>query len=80
MAVTVIYLGDGDVGEAVVYGLPFTVGVATALPDGFPFAHKIVNNPTFQVVAATPLPAADVGPVGAPAAKTPRRGGKGRAG
>ena len=80
MGVTVIYLGDGDVGEAVVYGLPFTVGEAVTLPDDFPFTAKIVNNPTFQVVAAVPLPAADVGPAGAPAAKMQRRGRKGRAG
>lgn len=71
MGVTVIYLGDGDVGEAVVYGLPFTVGVPTELPDDFPFAAKIVNNQTFSVVAAAPAP----DPVSAPpkAKGRPRR-------
>jgi hypothetical protein len=48
---TVVYLGDGDVGEAVVYGLPFTVGVPTVLPAEFEFAGKIINNGTFEVVA-----------------------------
>lgn len=47
---TVVYLGDGAVGEAVVYGLPFTVGVATPLPADFPFASKIIYNGTFMVV------------------------------
>ena len=56
MGVTVIYLGDGVVGGAVVYGLPFTVGVPTELPDGFDWAHKIVNNSTFEVVPAAPAP------------------------
>lgn len=72
MSVTVIYLGDGEVGEAVVYGLPFTVGEPVTLPDGFEFTGKIVNNGTFQVVAdlPQPLPAAVEPDAPAPAAKT----------
>jgi hypothetical protein len=65
MGATVIYLGDGEVGEAVVYGLPFIVGVPTELPDGFEWAHKIVNNSTFAVVPDAPAP----DPVAAPAPK-----------
>lgn len=69
MAVTVIYLGDGVVGEAVVYGLPFTVGEPVTLPEGWEWTQKVVNNGTFQVVADCVLPpAADVAPKGAPAA------------
>lgn len=56
MGATVIYLGDGEVGEAVVYGLPFIVGVPTELPDGFEWAHKILNNSTFKVVEAVTAP------------------------
>lgn len=68
--VTVVYLGDGEVGEAVVYGLPFIVGQPVALPDGWEFAGKVVNNPTFQVVASLPEPLpATVEPVTVPAAK-----------
>ncbi len=55
MALTVIYLGDGDVGEAVVYGLPFTVGVPVTLPVDFAFTDKILNNGTFEVVTAETL-------------------------
>ena len=82
MPLTVIYLGDGVVGEAVVYGLPFTVGEPVTLPEGFAWADKIANNPTFQVVApptVTPPPAADAAPAGAPAANKPRRERKPRA-
>ncbi len=75
MGATVIYLGDGEVGEAVVYGLPFTVGVPTVLPDGFAWAHKIVNNSTFRVVDAAPAP----DPVSAPPVTKPK-GRKPRAG
>lgn len=53
---TVVYLGDGEVGEAVVYGLPFIVGVPTELPADFPFADKIINNGTFEVVSAADAP------------------------
>jgi hypothetical protein len=67
MAATVIYLGDGEVGEAVVYGLPFIVGQPVTLPEGFEFEGKIVNNATFRVVSLdTPVP-----PV---ATDKPRRG------
>lgn len=66
MAATVIYLGDGDVGEAVVYGLPFIVGEPVTLPEGFEFADKILNNGTFKVV--------DDAPVMPVALETPRRG------
>lgn len=71
MAVTVIYLGDGDVGEAVVYGLPFVVGVPTPLPEDFEFADKILNNGTFEVVTAE-------APVAAPVAveEAPKRKGR----
>ena len=73
---TVVYLGDGDVGGAVVYGLPFTVGKPVALPSDWEWTAKVVNNGTFLVVADdTPLPAA-VEPATVPAAKDrgrPRR-------
>lgn len=64
---TVVYLGDGEVGEAVVYGLPFTVGVPTVLPADFEFAGKIINNGTFEVVA-------DIEAVAVEAVAPPRRG------
>ena len=70
---TVVYLGDGDVGEAVVYGLPFTVGVATPLPADFAFADKIMGNPTFMVVADVEAVAVEAAPV------APRRGRRHRA-
>jgi hypothetical protein len=69
MALTVIYLGDGDVGEAVVYGLPFVVGVPVTLPEGFEFLDKILSNGTFEVVTAE-APA----PVVVEEAPKPRRG------
>jgi hypothetical protein len=71
MALTVIYLGDGDVGEAVVYGLPFTVGEAVTLPDDFPFTDKIVNNGTFFVCDT---PAAEINT--ALEAEPPKRKGR----
>lgn len=49
---SVVYLGDGNVGEAVIYGLPFIVGEPVDLPEGFEFAGKILANPTFAVIAA----------------------------
>jgi hypothetical protein len=52
MPVTVTYLGDGDVGGAVVYGIPFVVGEVVTLPDDFEFTDKIVNNGTFEVLTA----------------------------
>jgi hypothetical protein len=67
MPVTVIYRGDGEVGEAVVYGLPFIVGERVTLPEGFPWAHKIIGNGTFEVVA-------DAAPVTAGDMPKPRRG------
>ncbi len=81
MGATVIYLGDGDVGEAVVYGLPFIVGEPTELPDGFEFAGKILANPTFAVMSdfsVTVVAAPDDAVEAAPAVK--RRGRQRRAG
>ena len=64
--VTVVYLGDGCVGEAVVYGLPFIVGQPVTLPEGWEWTAKVVNNPTFQVVADIAQPPADAAPVAKP--------------
>lgn len=55
---TVVYLGDGDVGEAVVYGLPFIVGEPVTLPAHFAHTAKIVGNPTFAVVEPVEKPKA----------------------
>lgn len=66
MSVTVIYLGDGEVGGAVVYGLPFIVGQPVALPDNWEFTGKVVNNSTFQVVADMSQPPVVVAPASKP--------------